>query len=530
MKTLKLLCCLGFLVLGAIACTAPTIEADLPPLPASPTGEPAVPIDNTATLPATAPPTSTRPAPSLTPTAAASQTPTRPVATSTAANTAPPSLPTYYPITGIQIYEAQDAAWVKAAAQAGGAWTREDTFNWDKIEPAKADPPIYDWSSVNEAAIQNSSANGQRVIGLIQFAPTWAQKIPGTACGPIADTERERFARFMEAAVARYSQPPFNIQYWEIGNEPEASASLVGPHSAFGCWGNPEDEYYGGEDYAAMLKVVTPRIKAVDPNAQVLIGGLLLDCDPLNPPETKAGSGVYKDCSPSKFLEGILKGGGGEFFDAVNFHSYDYFSGAGIEGRYSNFNWHAVWNTTGPAFVPKYRYLADLLAQYGLADKYVVNTENALLCGKDGTEAVCQSEAYANTKAAYIAHSNTMAAVLGIRLTLWYSLQGWRASGLVRGAATPLPAFEAYRFSATMLRDAYFQKEITNYPSIKVYEFVRTDGKRFWVMWAQSESPEISQSIASFPSQPKGLYNVFGAALPIQTPFSLTWSPIYVEW
>ena len=38
------------------------------------------------------------------------------------------------------------------------------------------------------------------------------------------------------------------------------------------------DPYYGGGYYAEMLKIVYPQIKAADPEAQILIGGLLLFC------------------------------------------------------------------------------------------------------------------------------------------------------------------------------------------------------------------------------------------------------------
>jgi hypothetical protein len=39
---------------------------------------------------------------------------------------------------------------------------------------------------------------------------------------------------------------------------------------------------FGGEYYGNMLKIVYPAIKSADPQAQVLVGGLLLDCDPVN--------------------------------------------------------------------------------------------------------------------------------------------------------------------------------------------------------------------------------------------------------
>ena len=47
---------------------------------------------------------------------------------------------------------------------------------------------------------------------------------------------------------------------------------LVDPDSVFGCWGDNDDDYYGGGYYADMLKMVYPAVKSADPQAQVLIG------------------------------------------------------------------------------------------------------------------------------------------------------------------------------------------------------------------------------------------------------------------
>ena len=162
----------------------------------------------------------------------------------------------------------------------------------------------------------------------------------------------------MEEAVTRYSKPPYNVKYWELGNEPDVDPANMPPNAVYGCWGNINDPYYGGGYYAELLKAIYPRIKVADPDAQVLIGGLLLDCDPTNPP-IDANTGLPRNCTPSRFLEGILLNGGGEFFDSVSFHAYDYY-GSNL-GEYSNANWHSSWNTTGPVLTAKVNYLRKLL-------------------------------------------------------------------------------------------------------------------------------------------------------------------------
>ncbi len=126
------------------------------------------------------------------------------------------------------------------------------------------------------------------------------------------------------------------------------------------------------------------------------MGGLLLDCDPINPPEWPLGSGLFRDCSSSRFLEGILESGAADSFDAVSFHAYDYY-GEKL-GAYGNLNWNSTWNTTGPLVIKKVEYLLGLLTKFGV-QKELLNTENALICGS--SEAICSTEDYDLTKAYY---------------------------------------------------------------------------------------------------------------------------------
>ena len=82
-----------------------------------------------------------------------------------------------------------------------------------------------------------------------------------------------------------------------------------------------------------MLKVAYPQIKAADPQAQVLVGGLLLDCDP------RPGAGcslTAQNAIPPKFLEGILRNNGGPYFDGVSFHAYDFYDWVGYFGTSVN--------------------------------------------------------------------------------------------------------------------------------------------------------------------------------------------------
>lgn len=208
---------------------------------------------------------------------------------------------------GAQIVNLGNPSVVTLAKDSGIYWARIDAFDWSKIEPLNTSPAAYKWNVVDEDSLSAANENDINVIAIIRKTPSWAQKIPPHVCGPIKQSAFSDYANFIKDLVKRYSAPPYNIKYWELGNEPDVDPSLVSPTSVFGCWGDKNEKYYGGEYYAEMLKVIYPAIKAVDPAAKVLIGGLLLDCDPTHPPEGR-------DCKPAKFLEGIIRNGGGGIF------------------------------------------------------------------------------------------------------------------------------------------------------------------------------------------------------------------------
>jgi hypothetical protein len=451
-----------------------------------------------------------------TPASASTQTPvlTKPAPT--------PVIPDQ-PVVGIHVIHLTSQDELSLFENAGSYWTRFDGFHWDLLEPVNKANPTYKWGKVDEAALKDAADAGAQIIGIVLFAPDWAQKYPGVACGPFAEAALDKFARFMNALVSRYSQPPYNIKYWEIGNEPDVDHGFVDPHSGFGCWGEQSDPYYGGGYYAEMLKAAYGQIKKADPGSKLLVGGLLLNCDPVNPPETALNSGQYMDCTPSRFLEGILKNGGGDYFDGISFHAYDYYPYS--LGQYVNPNWHSSWDVTGPVLTAKTRYIRSILAAYGHGDKFLMNTEVALLCGHDGTEPECRSEDFALTKAYYVAEANAAALAQGLYANVWYSLTGWRASGLVDGSLKPYPAYDADKFSAAQLKNAAFVSEVAGFQGVKGYEF-NVDGKRMWLLWSLDGDSHTIQ----LTSLPTSMYDVFGAALPPQKSLTVTLAPVYLEW
>ena len=458
-----------------------------------------------------------------TPTQVSSMLSPSPFPTQTSLPTATSTLPvaTRIPVWGIVMEQIAPGDRLNQVAQAGTYWVRSySAVSWADVEPAEG---MRNWNALTglDEELRNITGKGMQTILNVRAAPSWAQEVAGYSCGPIKPEKLRAFASFVHGLVARYSVTPYNVKYWEIWNEPDIDYHLVEPTSAWGCWGDQSDPYYGGGYYAEMLKVVYPQIKAADPQAQVLVGGLLLDCDP------RPGAGcdtLGKSNLPPKFLEGVLLNNGGSFFDGVSFHAYDGYQGQ--LGQYGNPNWESAWNTTGPVSGAKLAYLRNLLTQYGQPDKFLMNTEIALICGRSGKEPACQTDDFANTKAYYIAQSFTTALAEGLRANLWFSLFGWRASGLLNpDDQTPLPAFEVFRFATQELGSARFLQQLKLYPGVLGYEFER-EGQRIWVLW----SLDGADHDISLAASPRAVFDVFGISLPTSERFLITLKPIYVEW
>jgi len=418
-----------------------------------------------------------------------------------------------YPLPGIELSQ-MDPASLDLVAQAGAYWIRRNSLLWSVVEPSEGD---RNWGALAsfEQELQAASQRGLQVVLVVSGTPQWAQKVPGSFCGPVADDKLLAFAHFMSDAVKRYSPAPYNIHYFEIWNEPDIAPNKVAPDSIYGCWGDDTDAYYGGGYYAEMLKQVYPQVKAADPQAQVLVGGLLLDCDPVNPP-------VGEQCIPAGYLEGILRSGGGDFFDGVSYHAYDFYAGP---FEYGNQNWNSNWDSSGPVVIAKARFLRSVLAAYHHPEKYLLNTESGILCGRTDSEPQCQSDEFASTKAAYVAEVNVVGLAESLRANIWYSLTGWRGTALVDEQGKPNSSYTAFQFSSTQLKGAAFVRNIPDYPGVRGYEFLR-DGKKMYFLWSLDKKPQP----VLFDRIPDAIFDVFGQAIQLEMTIQVTQQPIYVEW
>ena len=402
---------------------------------------------------------------------------------------------------------------------AGLKFMRHNGLLWPRVEPQEGDRK---WNAINklEQKLADASATGLELILIVRGTPEWAQKVPGSSCGPIKPEKLEAFAAFMGDLVKRYSVPPYNIKYWEIGNEPDVAPNLVKPDSVFGCWGDENDPYYGGEYYAEMLKVVYPAIKAADPDANVLIGGLLLDCDPTQPPEGQ-------DCLPGKFFEGILKNGGGQFFDYVSFHGYAPYSGptSGQGGLYMDEH-HPNWEHRGGVVLGKIDFLRELMQTYGV-DKPIFHTEGSLMCpSSNQNDCNPPADSFFESQADYVIWLFIRDWAADVKGAIWYPFEGpgWRYGGLLDENQEPKSAYRALSFLTKELEGARYTGRLTEFPGVNGYEFVTND-KKIWVLWSPDEQPQLvplNQDVLA-------IYDKYGNTVEVQSGEVSVSSPIYIE-
>jgi hypothetical protein len=411
-------------------------------------------------------------------------------------------------------------------------WLRNAAISWELIEPNErtGTDPIYNWSSVDEWAFQEASIRGIQVIATVKYTPSWAQKHPGVSCGPIAEDSLDEFAQFMVALVERYGVPPYNVKHWEIGNEPDVDHILVADNSIYGCWGDNADPYYGGGYYGKMLNAVYQPMKVVDPDAMIHIGGLLLDCDPTDPPPEK-------NCNPGNFLEGILRGPdddpeyiAGNNFDIVSFHGYAYYDESlAFDETYP------TWDQRGGVVLGKADFLREVMGKYGV-DKPLLHSEASLLCHEGNSYCDPPGPDFYEAQADYVVwvHVRNIAADIDADIdilgTIWYTLNGpgWRSTGLLDGNQDPRPAYNSFQFMAEELRNASFIELAYEHPQqcphLRAYKFSK-GGKQIWVMWTADES----QCPITLPGETTKVFNKYGEDItPLDRQITVK-SPIYVE-
>jgi len=362
---------------------------------------------------------------------------------------------------GVQMYGGTDntATYYPALVQSGAHWVRTE-LPWSSVEPDNVAPAQYNWGAA-DATVGAARDGCLNVVLTTGHAPAWALSALGGADGPLNEANLADFAEYMGALAERYDGDGINdglgspiVTYFEIYNEPDGN-SLPG----VGRWGN-----YGAR-YAQMLAAVYPAIKAANPNAKVLLGGIAYDAF-----ADKGGQFIRS------FLDDVLNAGGGNHFDIMNFHAYPAFRGNWTTGK-------------GSGLLEKGNAIRAKLQAHGINKPIVIteagwhsNTSDPNYPGTEELQARYVVELYAQSIAA------------GIDQMIWFSLydlDGYPfANGLVT-ASTPSTkklGFGVYQVMTTQLNSVQFTRILpqseTKNADMEAYELLdTTTQQKVYVAW-----------------------------------------------
>lgn len=182
--------------------------------------------------------------------------------------------------------------------ETGAQWHREE-FSWERLQPTRGGP--YRWNGDGfgflnyDDSVKQARNSGLNILGLLAYNPAWFK-----GKNPPLDDWIGDWQLYVRNVVTRYGQQRNQIKYWEIWNEP----NLKG----YGY----ENGLYSVDDYARLLRASSEIIRAVDPDAMIILGGLANIWSEV--PE------FYYDTFD--YLERLGKLNAWQYFDAINIHAY----------------------------------------------------------------------------------------------------------------------------------------------------------------------------------------------------------------
>lgn len=164
----------------------------------------------------------------------------------------------------------------------GVTWVRED-FHWHRVQPR---PDVWDWT-FTDAAMRALLSRNIQVLGVLGPSVGWATANPNDPPNDVSyyAPNEDAFVAYAVGVVSRYRR---YVKHWEIWNEPD--------HAIF--WRPAPDPVA----YTRMLIRTANAIRAIDPEAKILIGGI-------NPFDTT-------------FLRTVAENGGWGSFDILAIHPY----------------------------------------------------------------------------------------------------------------------------------------------------------------------------------------------------------------
>ncbi|MBI2862684.1 MAG: hypothetical protein HYX89_07680 [Chloroflexi bacterium] len=300
------------------------------------------------------------------------------------------------------------------------------------------------------------------------YTPVFADGTDSWAPGKAINSQNY-WARFVNTTVLRYKPggvlaqqrgwgPNQGLRTWEMWNEPDFS------------W------FWSGSvaDYVRLLKVGYLAAKAADPQAQVLVGGMMYW-------EWTNRTGI-----PYAWLRAFLDELKKDAAAPVN------------EYYFHAIPWH--WYSRSSDLYQKSVGIQAILAQYGLSGKGIwVNETNLPVCGDPPGPSTCTTDQWLGTiaeQASFILQAHSYALAGGVSRVITFQLYDdnvgpGQAYGLIRNNDQPRPAYTAFQVVMKYLSAAASAWKGSAGPSgqVDTVTMRTTDGRRVVALWNTSGAP-----------------------------------------
>jgi hypothetical protein len=159
------------------------------------------------------------------------------------------------------------------AIRASGIGVVRKDADWGYAEPLAPDPVTgahkYRWQAFDDR-VAALSRGGLRWYPILDYSAPWAAQVSGDVMTPPRDPRQ--YAAYAAAFATRYGR---GGDFWR--EHPELPAL---PVTSYEIWNEPNVEYFwhpqaaAPEDYADLYMAARQAIHAVDPEADVVVGGL----------------------------------------------------------------------------------------------------------------------------------------------------------------------------------------------------------------------------------------------------------------
>ncbi len=186
---------------------------------------------------------------------------------------------------------------------ASGARTARLTIDWRAVQPFAGAPPSF---AEIDPTIRALAAYRVQIVPQLISTPGWLE--PDSVIPPVqSDEELAKWQAFVAAAVRRYGR---GGQFWSenpgVPYDPVKSWQIWNEQNSPDFWQPAPSP----AEYANLLDVSASTLRAVDPKARIVLGGMF---------ET---TGLRGAIFPWDYLRGLYAAGAERNFDAVGVHPY----------------------------------------------------------------------------------------------------------------------------------------------------------------------------------------------------------------